>query len=388
MRPRRLLASDTLALQTTVTQVYEVALRVALVHDYLNQRGGAERVFARIAQAWPEAPIYTALYDQRVFGEAFAAERVTCSYLQRIPLANRYFRALAPLYPRAFESFDFGGYDAIVSSTTAWTKGVRVPPGAVHVCYINTVSRFAFAYDEYVGGMIPVELARPIVGRLADWDRAAAARPTRFVANSRNVAERIRKYYGRESDVLHCPVDVDRFSVGPGNGDYFIVASRLLPYKRIDLAIEAAALAGVPLLVAGSGPAEPALRAIARGTTTRMLGYVPDATLNELIGNARAAIVPGEEDFGLVPLEAAAAGRPTIAYRGGGALETILENETGSFFDERDAASLAAAIRSFDAARFSPQRLRTHAESFAPRQFIERLRAIVERVYIERSQPR
>ncbi len=347
----------------------------------MNQRGGAERVFAWIARAWPDAPIYTALYDQRAVGDLFPATRVRRSYLARLPLANRYFRALAPLYPHAFEAFDFSRFDTIVSSTTAWAKGVVVPPGAVHVCYINTVSRFAFAYDEYVR----TPLARPVVDRLIAWDRAAAARPTRFVANSQNVAARIAQYYGRDCDVLHCPVDVDRFSIGSGGGDYFIAASRLLPYKRVDLAIRAAALAGVKLLVAGSGPAENALRELAHGTTTTLLGYVPDAQLNALFGDARAAIVPGEEDFGLVPLEAAATGRPTIAFRGGGAPETIVENQTGVFFDEPTAESLAAALRTFDPSRFDPQRLRAHAEKFAPQQFIERLRAIVDRVHREHA---
>lgn len=299
-----------------------------------------------------------------------------CSYLDNVPFAGHYFRALAPLYPRAFESFDLRGFDTIVSSTTSWAKGLRVPPGAVHVCYINTVSRFAFAPDEYVPSY-----ARPFVTGLIAWDRRAAQRPTRFVANSRNVAERIRAFYGRDSDVLHCPVDLDRFTVGAGAGDYFIVASRLLPYKRIDIAIKAAAIANVPLLVAGSGPAESSLRKIARGTTTTMLGFVSDARLNELVGNSRAAIVPGEEDFGLVSLEAAATGRPTIAYRRGGALETIVDGETGVFFDDAAAESLAAVLQNFDASRFDPKRLRAHAERFSPAQFIEKLRAIVERVY-------
>jgi glycosyltransferase involved in cell wall biosynthesis len=337
-------------------------MNVALVHDYLNQRGGGERVFAHIAGAWPGAPIYTSLYDERALGDT-----------------NRWFRPLAPLYPRAFESFDLRGYDAIVSSTTSWSKGVRVPAGAVHVCYINTVSRFAFAPDEYVP-----RFARPFVDGLIAWDHAAAQRPTRFVANSRNVARRIEKFYGRESDVLHCPVDLDRFAVGPGGGDYFIVATRLLPYKRVDLAIRAAALANVPLLVAGSGPAERSLRELARGTTTTMLGYVSDRRLNELVGNARAALVPGEEDFGLVPLEAAAAGRPAIAYRAGGALETIVEGETGAFFDDPNAESLAAVLRVFDTSRFDPHRLRAHAERFSPERFIASLREIVERVYREK----
>lgn len=358
-------------------------MNVALVHDYLNQLGGAERVFVHIAQAWPEAPIYTSLYDERIFGETFPANRVRRSYLARIPFANRYFRALAPLYPRAFESFDLSGFDAIVSSTTSWSKGVRVPANAIHVCYINTVSRFAFAPDEYVPPLV-----RPGIRHLIAWDRQAATRPTRFVANSRNVAARIRTYYGRDADVLHCPIDLNRFTIGPGNGDYYVVASRLLPYKRIELAIRAASLAGVRLFVAGGGPCERSLRELAKGTTTTMLGYVGDSRLNELVGNARAAIVPGEEDFGLVPLEAAAAGRPTIAYRAGGALETIVDGETGAFFDEPTAESLAATLRRFGALRFDSDRLRAHAARFSPAEFIERLRAIVQRTYREKAEER
>lgn len=359
-------------------------MNVALVHDYLNQRGGAERVFAHFARAWVKAPIYTALYDERLNGDAFPPERVRVSYLSRMPYANRAFRVLAPFYPRAFERFDFTGYDAIVSSTTAWAKGVRVPYGTVHVCYMNTVSRFAFDYDAYVGGMTRARPVRAMVNRLVAWDRQAAMRPTRIVANSRNVAARIARYYGRESDVLPCPVDIDRFSVGPGTGDYFLIASRLLPYKRIDLAIRAAAIAGVPLVVAGTGPDERRLRALARGTSTTLLGFVSDERLNELLGNARAAILPGEEDFGLVPLEAAAAGRPAIAYRAGGALETIVDGETGAFFDEPTAESLATALRTFDGNAYDVSRMRSHAERFAPSRFIERLRAIVEATMAQR----
>lgn len=305
-------------------------------------------------------------------------DRVRTSYLAHLPGVNRYFRYLAPLYPRAFEAFDLSSYDTVVSSTTAWAKGVRVRPGATHVCYINTVSRFAFAFDRYVGGFRMGALARPIVSRLNRWDRIAAQRPTLFIANSQNVARRVLKYYGRQSQVLHCPVDVDRFSVGAGAGDYFFIASRLLAYKRIDLAIRAAQIARVPLYVAGTGPAFDALKALCAGTTTTMLGYVPDGEIARWMGDARAAVLPGEEDYGLVPLEAAASGRPTIAFRGGGALETIVEGETGEFFDEQSPEALASTLRHFDASRYNARVLRAHAEQFSPERFIVRLRQLVE----------
>jgi glycosyltransferase involved in cell wall biosynthesis len=353
-------------------------VNVALVHDYLNQRGGAERVFAHFVRAWPGAPVYTALYDEDAVGDLVPPQRVRTSFLQGFPLRERLFRAYAPFYPRAFESFDLSAYDLIVSSTTAWAKGVIARPGAVHVCYINTVSRFVFDEARYVGGFGAATLARPLVRRLAAWDVRAAQRPTRFVANSRNVADRVRRWYGRDADVLPCPVDVDRFTPGSGDGDYYVVVSRLLPYKRIDLAIAACALAGVPLHVVGVGPDERRLKTLAAGTATTFHGSVDDATRNALVGDARAAILPGEEDFGLVPLEAAAAGRPTIAYAAGGALETIVDGQTGAFFREPDPRALADAIDGFDPSRYDPAHLRAHAEQFRPERFVERLRTIVD----------
>ncbi len=254
---------------------------------------------------------------------------------------------------------------------------MRFREDAVHVCFIYTVSRFLFDYDRYLGGFGMAALARPMVRRLVDWDLRAAARPTLYVATSHTVAERVRRYYHRDALVLHSPADVDRFTVGAGRGDYFFIASRLLPYKRVDLAIDAAQRARVPLLVAGTGPAEAALRARARGTTTTLLGYIDDARMNEMLGNARAAILPGEEDLGLVPIEAAAAGRPTIAYRAGGALETVIEGETGAFFDDATPESLAAVLRRFDESRFDAARLRAHAERFSPERFTARLTEIV-----------
>jgi len=358
---------------------------VALVHDYLNQRGGAERVFAHIAGAFPDAPVFTSIYNERELADLIPADRVRTTFLQRLPGRDRYFRALAPLYPLAFERLKLQPYDLVISSTTAWAKGILTRRDAVHICYINTVSRFAFDYERYVGGFGAAAFARPLVRGLVAWDKRAAQRPTLFVANSRNVAERVHRFYGRASEVLPCPVDVDRFSVGPGRGDYYAIVSRLLPYKRIELAIAGCALAGVPLQIIGSGPAEAALRAAAAGTQTTFHGYLDDAGVNRVVGNARAAIVPGVEDFGLVPLEAAAAGRPTIAFGAGGALETIVAGKTGMFFTDSNAASLAQALRDFDPAQYPAERLRAHAERFAPARFIEGLRAIVDRA-LERNE--
>lgn len=348
-------------------------------------------MFAHIACAYPDAPVYTALYDARQTGDLVAPERVHTSFLQRIPGSNRIFRWLAPLYPMAFERLDLSAYDLIVSSTTAWAKGVRFRADAFHVCYIHTVSRFVFDYQNYVsrlGGRRVPFLARPVVARLARWDVEAARRPSALIASSLNAARRVQRYYGREATVVPCPVDVDRFHVGPGDGDYFLVVSRLLPYKRVDLAIAACAHANVALKIVGRGPAERALREAAKGTQTEFLGALTDERLADVMGNARAVIVPGEEDFGLVALEANAAGRPALVYGHGGALETVIPGETGEFFDEPDAESLVRVIARFDASRFDPQRLRMHAETFSPGRFIERFRTAVDALVAERSATR
>jgi glycosyltransferase involved in cell wall biosynthesis len=353
-------------------------VRLALVHDYLNQCGGAERVFAHIARAYPQAPIYTSLFDAARTGHLVDAARVRTSFLQYVPFAHRYFRYFAPLYPAAFESFDLRAYDVIVSSSTSWAKGVHVRPDAVHICYLHTVSRFVFDYERYVGGFGLGTIARPIVQALARWDKRAAQRPTVFIANSRNVADRIKTYYGRDARVLPCPVDVDRFTPGAGRGEYAVVISRLLPYKRIDIAIDACRLAGVPLKIIGSGPAEAMLRKRAQGSDVRFLGQVEDDVVNRVLGDARVALLPGEEDFGLVPLEAAAAATPAIAYGKGGALETIIPGETGLFFGEQHPESLAAVLTNFDRRTYDVRRLRAHAEQFSPARFTERLREVVE----------
>ncbi len=355
-------------------------MRVAFVHDYLTQFGGAERVLLEMQKMYPTAPVYTSLYDPAAFGSAFNGIDVRTSFLQRMPGAVRNFRAMLPLYPRAFETLDLRGFDLVISSTTSFAKGVRVPDQTQHVSYINTPTRFLWYPHEYAREVTPA-LLRPALAAirpwLRRWDWAAAQRPNHLIANSRNVQERIAEIYGRTSDVVHCPADVGGFDVGASPGDYYVVMSRLLPYKRVQLAIEACNLLSVKLLVAGRGPDERRLQRIA-GPTIEFVGFVDDVARCRLITGAKALIVPGIEDFGLVPLEAAAAGRPTVAFAAGGALETVVEGETGLFFREPNVRALAQALQALDATHFDPQHLRAHAQKFSPEAFRTKFKALID----------
>ena len=360
-------------------------MRVALVHDYLAQFGGGERVLKEISRLFPGAPIYTSVYSPAAFDGAFDGVDIRTSWLQHVPGAARNFRALLLLYPGVFERFDFRGYDLVVSSTTSFAKGIRVHPKTLHVCYMNTPTRFLWRPDEYGDDMVPA-LARPLyrasLPGLRRWDLAAAQRPHFIVANSANVASRISAIYGRNSDVVHCPASIDGFERSSAIDDYYIVASRLLRYKRIELAIEASALVGAPLRIIGAGPDEARLRRIA-GPHVRFLGRVDDARRKSLFARARAVIVPGIEDFGLVPIEAAAAGRPVVAFAAGGALEPVVEGETGIYFREPTPQALAQALRSPSLDSFDPDRLAAHARSFSPERFRSELSALIDRYRTE-----
>jgi len=360
-------------------------VRVALVHDYLVHLGGGERVLLEIARAFPGAPIFTSIFEPAAFGDALRGFDVRPSWMQRIPGAGRNFRALLPLYPKAFESIDLRGFDLVVSSTTSFAKGVRVAGATLHVCYMNTPTRFLWRPDEYAGDVVPL-LARPLYAAalpaLRRWDLEAAARPHRIIANSRNVAERIRAVYGRDSDVLHCPAAVDGLVPGSDVEDYYLVAARLLPYKRVALAIEACNTLRSRLVIMGSGPDEARLRALA-GPTISFAGHVSEEVRRRLFARARAAIVPGIEDFGLVPIEAAAAGRPTVAFAAGGALETVVEGETGLFFREPTASALASSLQSLSSHTFDPEKLVAHARLFSPERFRSALTALIDRYWTE-----
>jgi glycosyltransferase involved in cell wall biosynthesis len=332
---------------------------------------------------WPEAPVYTSAYVPEVMPGAYRSWDIRTSFMQRLPGLRTQFQKYLPLFPLAFEQFDLSGYDLVVDNSSAFSYGVITRPETLHVSYCLTPARFLWNTHDYVrreslGTAAQVALA-PFLTGLRMWDRAAADRVDEFVAISTTIQARIRKFYRRESQVIPPPIDCRRFAVGEGGGDYYLIVSRLIPYKRIDLAIEACKRVGARLKIVGQGRDRERLEQIAGGSPLiEFLGYISDAEIRELWADCRAFIFPGEEDFGITPLEANAAGRPAIAYAAGGALDTIVDGQTGRFFRQPSADSLAEVLASFDPAQFDPTALRSHAEGYDVLVFKRRLREFVE----------
>lgn len=347
--------------------------RVAIIHDYLTQCGGAERVLLEMSKAFPDATIWTSVYDPDRTYEGFRDKPVRCSFLAHLPWAKSHHRAYLLAYPAAFASMRLPPCDLVLSSSTAFAKGVRVPPGAIHVCYCNTPMRFAWSLDTYVAGQTPrARLGRallgPVMAGMRRWDLKKNDNVDVFIANSLNISKRISSLYGRHSVIVHPPVDLARFSYEMGPDEYYLVVSRLLQYKRVDLAVNACTELGRPLLVVGTGPEERRLRAMA-GPSVRFLGRVDDSEISGLLARCRALLFCGEEDFGIVPLEAIASGRPVIAYGAGGALETMRDGVTGLFFHEQTAASVCESIQRFEASEYDSGACAEHAASFSPEHF-------------------
>lgn len=357
-------------------------MRVALVHDYLNQAGGAEKVMEVFCRMFPGSPVYTALYDPAAMPDFWRTQDVRTSFMQRLAPRLSVGKALFPLYPLAFESFDLRDYDLVLSSTTTFAKGVITRPDTCHVCYCNTPTRFAWMYHDYTERQRMGRMARRVLPTLISplrvWDYAAAQRVDSFVAGSYNAARRIQKYYRRSCTVVQSPIEVRRFVVAPQQeiNDYFLMVSRLVSYKRVDLAIEACNRLRLPLHVVGDGPDAARLRQMA-GPTVRMLGRLSDDDTRDQLSHCRALLFPGEEDFGLTPLEAQASGRPVIAYGAGGALETIVEGETGLFFAEQTVDALANLLATFDTSQFIPQAARQNAERFDESVFMQRMHTVI-----------
>lgn len=344
-------------------------MKLALVHDWLNGMRGGEKGLEVLCDLFPDADLYTLFYEPDRVSAAIRRMNPRPSVLQRFPLARRYYRHYLPLYPWAIGKFDMTGYDAVISSSHCAAKGIRLNDRQVHICYCYAPMRYIWEqYDAYFGGRNRWRLSSLAMRfwreRLRRWDVATAKRVTSFIAISATVANRITRYYGREAKVVHPPVDTDRFHpLGTEQGDYFLVVAALVAYKRIDLAVEVFARVGLPLWVVGEGPERQELERSA-GPTTRFLGWVGDDELVRLYNGCRALIFPGEEDFGITAVEAQACGRPVIALRKGGAVETVLDQRTGLFFNEPTGESLCQAIETFNKRSFDRGVIRAHAERF------------------------
>lgn len=360
-------------------------MRVALIHDYLNQYGGAERVLEAFCEIYPDAPIYTLIYDPKKMRGAFLDKKIQTSFLQKIPFAKSKHRIFPLLMPLAIEQFDLSDYDIILSDSASFAKGVITRPETLHICYCHTPPRYAWddshKYIEEFGmpGIIK-KLVPFFMNYIRLWDREAALRVDKFICNSNFVAKRIKKYYNREAKVIHPPVDAKEFVPGRKTENFFLMVGRLLPYKRFDIAVQAFNKLGKPLKIIGDGPERKKLEKIAK-KNIEFLGELSGDKLKEYYQNCQALIFPQEEDFGIVALEAMACGRPVIAYHGGGALESVKEGETGIFFNQQTPESLIKAVKSFRADNFDSQKIRKHALKFDKEKFKKKIKNFVEKSY-------
>lgn len=358
-------------------------MNIALVHDHLTQVGGAERVLKIFHELFPDAPIYTLIHDSKKIGPLLDGANVRPSFLQRLPFSKQKYQWLLPLMPTATESYDLSGYDIVLSSASAFAKGILTKSTTLHICYCHTPTRYLWTdTHDYLRELrapgIIKSLLPYLFTHLRVWDAHAATRVDRFLANSRTVQERIAKHYRRESTVMFPPVEVDQFSLGEGSGAYYLAGGRLVSYKRFDIVIDAFNRLGMPLKIFGDGPARNALRARAK-KNIEFLGGVTDAKRAELYADCIAYLHPQEEDFGITPIEAMASGRPVIAYAAGGALETVMEGVTGTFFYDQDYAALIDAILHFDPMRYDASSIRNYALKYSADRFKKELSDFISR---------
>jgi glycosyltransferase involved in cell wall biosynthesis len=357
-------------------------LRVALVHDWLNQVGGAENVLETLVGMYPSASVYTSIYAPEIMPDCYRAWDIRTSFMQRLPGVAQHHQAYLPFYPSAFSRLRLAAGDLVLSNKSAFCHGVPVPEGMTHICYCLAPTRFVWQYQAYrereqLSPAVDIAL-QPLLAALRRWDYAAAQRVHHFIAISMEIQERIRRYYNRESVIIYPPVDLHRFyPCGEPPGDYFLAGGRLIPYKRLDLAVRACSELGLKLLVYGDGRDADALARLA-GPTVTFLGRVSWDDLTCLMQNCKAFIFPGLEDFGIAPLEAQATGRPVIAYAGGGARDTVLPGQTGEFFGEQTVAALQDVLAKFDVSAYDPATCRANAERFGTQRFVAELMAFIK----------
>lgn len=368
-------------------------VKIALVHDWLNQIGGAEDVLEALKRMYPASPLYTSIFAKSRMPDHYQDWDIRPLWIDRMPAIHRRHQIYLPLYPLAWNQLDLSGFDVILSNKSGFCHGLRYRPESLHICYCLTPTRYVWQPEAYLAGedisAAAKALLRPLIARLKRWDYAAAQRVSHFIAISTAVQRRIRRFYGRDSAIIFPPVETARFAAAASReiGDYFLIVSRLIPYKRIDLAVQAATELGVALKIAGAGRDLERLRALA-GESVEFLGYVPDAELPALMARCKALIFPGLEDFGIVPLQAQAAGRPVIAYGGGGALDTVIPGVTGERFSEISVGSLKEVWRKFDESAYNPAEIQRQARKFDVSLFVERVNAYVEQAWHAREADR
>ena len=364
--------------------------KVALAHDHLFQHGGAENVLLEMNKVFPQAPIYTLVYDGEK-AQQFYGKNIITSFINGLWGAKKQFKWYLPLMPLAWEQFDFSSYKIVLSSSSAFCKGLLTPPNTMHISYCHSPTRYLWSdAQSYVADLNQPKIVKiflpMLLNKLRQWDFQAAQRVDYFIANSQFVAKRIKKYYRRDAKVIYPPVDVTKYTVNETVGDYYVIVSRLRPYKRVDIAIDAFNQMGLPLVVVGGGEEYEKLKSKAK-ENIKFVGEVSDEEKNKILGQSKAFIFPQEEDFGISPIEAMACGKPVIAYKSGGALETVIENKTGMFFEEQNWESLVEAVIKFENKKidFSAQEIRRWAEKFSSEVFRNELKKYAEQCWQEFS---
>ncbi len=362
-------------------------MKIALVHDYLVQNGGAERVLESFCDIFPDAPIFTLLYNKEAMRDTFEDKKIITSSLQNNILATKYHRLFPPLMPSAIEEFDFSSYDVVLSDSSSFAKGIITRPETLHISYVHTPMRYAWddcqKYTQDFGWPFKLEKLVPfLMNPIRLWDRASAYRIDKCIANSQFVASRIKKYWNKDSVVINPPVSIDNFFVSDVEKDYFLMVGRLITYKRHDIVIEAFNKSGLPLKIIGRGPEMEKLKKKAK-SNIEFLGRVDDNELAKYYAESRAFIFPQEEDFGIVAIEALASGKPIIAFRGGDIVEHVIDKKHGVLFLEQTPESLQEAIEKFNTIKFDSSEIRKRAEKFDKKNFEKQIKNYIEKSFLE-----
>ncbi|MDD5071604.1 MAG: glycosyltransferase [Patescibacteria group bacterium] len=362
-------------------------MRVALIHDHLAQDGGAEKVLKVLAEMFSEAPIYTLLYEKKNADKYFKNRRIETSIIQKLPGGIRHYQWYMPFMPMAVEFFDLREYDLVISDTSSFAKGVVTSTNTLHICYCHTPTRYLWDYThQYINELKYNKYLKKIISLVLNyvriWDRLAADRVDAYIANSMAVKDRIKKYYRRRAAVIYPPAEIENFYISEKQDDYFLIGGRLAPYKRVDIVVEAFKNSGKNLKIFGDGVDLERLKGIAAGRKNiEFLGRVDDKTKADLYSRCQAFLNPQEEDFGITVIEAMASGRPVIAFRKGGAAETVVEGKTGIFFDEQTPEAVAEAVENFGKNRWQPDEIRSQAERFSVEKFKKEMKGFIEEEY-------